>query len=76
MTEQKCVKKYINSKIDTVADYTIRIPDSENFEFLVIFVARIPHFASQSFQIQGKLRRQLNYQQSQINISVSILSGF
>ena len=47
--------------IETVANYSNRIPDTENFEFLVIFVARIPHFASQSVQIQGKLKRQLYF---------------
>ena len=43
-----------SSNFDTVAKYTNRITDSENFEFLVIFAARIPHFVSQSVQIQGK----------------------
>ena len=46
---------------EPVAKYSNRITDSENFELLVIFVARISHFASQSVQIPGKLTRQLNF---------------
>lgn len=41
-------------KIGTVANYTNRFTASETFEFLVILVTRIPHFANQFLQIQGK----------------------
>ena len=48
-SQSQWVKKY-----ETVAKYTNRITDSENFEFLIIFGAKILHFASQSDQNRGK----------------------
>ena len=32
------------TRCETVAKYNNRITDHENFEFLVVFVAKIPHF--------------------------------
>ena len=45
----------------TVAKCTNRITDQENFEFLVVFGAKISHFAIQSVQIQGKLMQQIYF---------------
>lgn len=39
---------------ETVAKYSNRITDSENYEFLIIFDAKIQHFASQSDQNRGQ----------------------
>ena len=50
-----------NYKIGTVAKYTNRITASEPFEFLVTLVTRIPLFANQSAQIQGKSMRQFYF---------------
>ena len=46
---------------ETVAKYTNLITDSGNFEFLVIFGAKIPYFASESVQIQDKKTRQIYF---------------